>query len=154
MVLDLIRRVSLPGLLGAAGVGGMIIGISGLLVKRTYEDKLNSSQFLRNAVDEMAKHEEIIKLLGEYKVGQVNHRDQWSKIDDTSLRIRLPIEGTERNANLLIYAHRSNTKSNFVTHRIEMIFDRIDSRRLLVLDNPIQSVVESPSPELLFVKKK
>lgn len=147
-----------------AGVAGMAVGISGLLYHKACENSLKRAQFLQDAVAEMAKHEEVINLLGgEYKVGSVDRNDPWNKVEKSQTRFRLPIEGTKRNANLLIFAHR-NDDEKIKIDRIEMMFDKIDRKRLLILDGPVKvqsenkSAAEEPirnerGEELLFIKK-
>lgn len=136
----MVSRVRLPTLIAIASGCGIGVGCMALLLNKEKERYINRSKFIDNAVN-IAKDQEGVKgLLGEtVEIGKASLVDGWSKMNSTEVRLKVPIKGTNDNADLYTFARKPKDGTKYKLIKLEMTFAKIPGKKVVLLDMDAES---------------
>lgn len=125
----------LSTLLAIAGGFGIGIGTLNILVNRQKDKFANQAVFIQKALDMFKSQPDSKKLIGEsFEVGRASFKDNWSKMEQNQVRIRLPLKGENDDAYLYVYARKKHQMDKFRLFKLEATFGKIQGKRLVLLD--------------------
>lgn len=126
---------SWPILIGAASFGGIAIGTMGLLLHKQMDKIANEANFVRRALTITREKPAMKQLVGEkIEVGRATLADDFGKLDETNIQIRLPIKGENDKAFLMAYARKKDPSDKFRLFKLEAEFSKIKGKKLILLD--------------------
>lgn len=127
--------VRISTLLAVAGGGGVGIGVMALLLAGQKERFANQGGFVRSAIEIMGDQPAVVELLGgKFEVGRATFADGWSKMDNTQIRVQVPIKGEGDTAKLYAFARRKDKEDKYRLFKLEMTFDKVEGKKLILLD--------------------
>lgn len=131
----MLSKTKISTLIAIAGGGGMGVGIMALLLNKEKENYANQASFVQSAVSLMKSQSKIMELLGDdFQVGRASLQDGWGKVEKSNIRVMVPITGTNDRARLFVYARRTNPGEKFKLSKLEMTFDKVQGKKLVLMD--------------------
>lgn len=113
--------VTVRGLVGIAGLGGMITGLTGYTLHNILQKRVRESPVYQEAMKTINKHPAVISLLGEpVRSDRVN---VGSKNNVLSLRLstlELPVHGPKNKGTLYVWADRLTDSDPWNLYRLEL----------------------------------
>lgn len=124
----------LKAVLTVAGIGAVSLGLGQIFIN--LDKKRIQGSFLKTALALMREEPEVKNLLGE-KLTIGSRRalsDDFTKREPKRIQLMLPVSGEKDNGYLFAYARRKTEEEKFKLYKIEMTFNKIKNRKLVLLD--------------------
>lgn len=126
-----------------AGVLGIGIGGLGLLIKRKEQEVLEKSPFLIVARKIIQNQPEVKDLLGEnIRFGHPSMDRKKAIISATEIKSFAPIKGDKDKGSIYFQASRPNEEQKFKLKRLEISFNKVKGKRLVIYDRDACDSVE------------
>lgn len=131
----MLSRLKTSTLTSIAGIGGLGIGVLVLLIGRERDANLSKSGFMKTAHDFVRSQPVVTDLLGaSFELGKAKINDGWTQISGDHVQVRVPVKGDKDVGALYVYARREESKSKYKLVKLEMTFDKVKNKKLLLLD--------------------
>ena len=123
-------------LTGIAGVIGLVgAGISLVLVKKA-RDKVLEQSYCIKAFQVLEQNRSAMDLIGSpLKKYRIDLSDNNNCFEGLSTRIKVPFRGSKRRGDLFVWADRQHIHSDWTLRRLEIIFDDIKDKKVIVYKN-------------------
>lgn len=134
-MISYIARMSWPGLIGTAGIMGMLTAGAGILAHRERERFVEKTPFLKESL-ELIKQPEVFELLGteEPDISRPRLCGPFSKVDEHKVCLTVRLKGKKDKATLFLTATRESTEEKYKVSKLELKFDSIKNKKLVILD--------------------
>lgn len=131
----MLSKTKISTLIAVAGGGGVCVGVMALLLNKEKENYANQASFVQSAVSVMKNQPTVMELLGDdFQVGRASLQDGWGKMEKSKIRVMIPIQGASDKARLFVYARKKNPEDKFRLFKLEMTFDKIQGKKLVLMD--------------------
>lgn len=131
----MLAKTKISTLMAIAGGGGIGVGIMALLLNKEQENFANQASFVQSAVSVVRGHSTVMDLLGnDFQVGRASLQDGWGKMGRKNIQVMIPIKGENDRANLFVYARKIDPKEKFKLFKLEMTFDKVKGKKLVLMD--------------------
>lgn len=138
----MLSRVSKSSLLAVCGGCGIAVGAMAMVLNKESTKYANQASFVKTALDMVEKEPEVLEMVGQpYALGKAKVLDLWQGLDTNNVKVRVPIKGPNDTAFIYAFARRKEPKEKLRLFKIEMTFDKIQGKKMILFD------VEDKSPE-------
>lgn len=135
MVVKTLARTKLSTLIAVAGGLGIGCGALALLLGREKDKYVNQAPFVNSAISIVKRESEVMNLLGDnLEVGPATLQDGWGRMEKTNIRVKVPIKGEKDKAQLFAYARRRKNVEKYKLFKLEMTFDKVKGKKLVLMD--------------------
>ena len=123
-------------LFGTAGLIGLVgAGVSLIIVNKT-RDRVFKEDYYIKALQVLQQNKRAMDLIGPpLKKYRIDLSDRYNCFEPLSTRIKMQFKGTKRRGDLLIWADRQLTQNEWTLRRLEIIFDDIKDKKVIVYKN-------------------
>ena len=135
--MKLFSKVSMMDLFGMAGIIGLCgAGVSIVLVNRT-RDRVFKEDYCIKAFKVLEQNTSAMSMIGSpLKKYRIDFSDQNNNcFESLSTRLKVPFKGTKRSGDLFVWAERQTNQSDWTLKRLEIIFDDIKDKKVIVFKN-------------------
>lgn len=130
------RRLKMGTLVAVAGGCGVALASMAMLLNRESGKFANQAAFVKTALDMVEKEPTILEMIGQpYTLGQAKVMDLWLGSDVRNVKVRVPVIGTNDRAYIYAFARKKDTKDRLKLFKIEMTFDKIEGKKMVLFDN-------------------
>lgn len=133
--------VSNKTLVQIAAYGGVVVASTGMLVHWKIQERLKGSEFHKEAMKILRKHQPSVSLLGEpIKAGNVDLGNNTANFcNSTHAQLEIPVKGPKNKGTLFFWAEKVDPQQNWNVYRMELGLKNDPSRRLLIKNDPPSS---------------
>lgn len=116
--------------------GGTALFALATYIKKSEQQKLDRTPFIASAVEYVKSQPTVMDLLGtKYLViGQAKLLDRLRSRTRHQAAVKIPLEGDKDKSWLWIYADRKQDQEKFKIFKMEMTFDKLKNKKLVILD--------------------
>jgi cytochrome c oxidase assembly factor 1 len=117
-----------------AAYGGVIVASTGMLVHWKFQERLKGSEFHKEGMKILRKHQPSVLLLGEpIKAGNIDlGTNTANSCNSTHAQLEIPVKGPKNKGTLFLWAEKVDPQQNWNIYRMELGLKNDLSRRLMI----------------------
>lgn len=113
--------VTVRGLVGIAGLGGMVTGLTGYTLHSVLQKRVRDSPVYQEAMRTVNKHPAVISLLGKpVKSDRINVGSKNNVLSLKLSTLELPVYGPKNKGTLYVWADRLTAGDQWNLYRLEL----------------------------------
>lgn len=136
----MLSKLSIMDLVGVAGIVGLVgSGITLVLVNHT-RSKIQRQPYYLSAMQTLRRNRAALELIGEpFYARRVDLSDRQNNcFTNNSVKLKVPFSGNKKSGHLFIWADRDSDQHDWSLQRMEITFNDIHDKKVLVYKNDKQ----------------